>query len=202
MKMNYSLIRTLFALVIGLILVCVPDKSAEYIVVTLGILFLLSGLIALIGHYINKSNRKKAAAKIETSEEGEIAVLPVKRFPIEAVGSALLGLWFIIDPTFFSNLLMIVLSVILILCGLQQIIMLLMARKWKKAGFGFYIVPVLILLAGLYALLYPNQVLNTVLVVIGVTCLVYAAVELLHWFLFLRYKPQQVIEVKDEESKD
>lgn len=37
--MNYSLIRILFALVIGLVLVLWPNTAASYIVITIGVAF-------------------------------------------------------------------------------------------------------------------------------------------------------------------
>ena len=37
--MNYSLIRILFALVIGLVLVLWPNTAASYIVITVGVAF-------------------------------------------------------------------------------------------------------------------------------------------------------------------
>ena len=39
-SMNYSLIRTICALVIGLVLVLWPDAAINYIVITIGVLFL------------------------------------------------------------------------------------------------------------------------------------------------------------------
>ena len=74
--MNYSLIRILFALVIGLVLVLWPNTAASYIVITVGVAFLIPGVISLFGYF----GRKK-------SEDG---VSP--RFPIEGVGSLLFGL--------------------------------------------------------------------------------------------------------------
>lgn len=200
MKINYSLIRILFALVIGLVLVCVPDKSAEYIVVTLGLLFLISGLVALLGHFISKSVAKKTQVSINTDEKEDTAVIPIKRFPIEAIGSVFLGIWFIVDPAFFDNLLTVVLSIILILGGLQQIVMLLIARKWKKAGFVFYIIPLIILFAGIYTLLNPNGSCSTWYIVIGATCLLYGVSELLNYFMFFRYHLCMIQEIKEEKE--
>ena len=44
--MNYSLIRILFALVIGLVLVLWPNTAASYIVITVGVAFLIPGVSA------------------------------------------------------------------------------------------------------------------------------------------------------------
>ena len=45
--MNYSLIRILFALVIGLVLVLWPNTAASYIVITIGVAFLIPGVSSL-----------------------------------------------------------------------------------------------------------------------------------------------------------
>ena len=59
------------------------------------------------------------------------------------------------------------------------------------AGTGrFYVVPVLILLAGLVALFNPTGVRSTAFIIIGISSLVYAASELLNWFKFTRRRPK------------
>ena len=88
--MNYSLIRILFALVIGLVLVIWPNAAASYIVITVGVAFLIPGVISLFGYF----GRKR--------QEGEAA----PRFPIEGIGSLLFGLWLIVMPEFFADVLM------------------------------------------------------------------------------------------------
>lgn len=55
--MNFSLIRILFALVIGLVLVLWPDAAVDYIVITVGIAFLLPGVISLIGYFSRKKRK-------------------------------------------------------------------------------------------------------------------------------------------------
>ena len=50
-SMNYSLIRTICALVIGLVLVLWPDAAINYIVINIGVLFLIPGFIVLIGYF-------------------------------------------------------------------------------------------------------------------------------------------------------
>ena len=94
--MNYSLIRILFALVIGLVLVIWPNAAASYIVITVGVAFLIPGVISLFGYF----GRKRP--------EGEAA----PRFPIEGIGSLLFGLWLIVMPEFFADVLMFLLGFI------------------------------------------------------------------------------------------
>ena len=98
--MNYSLIRTVCALIIGLVLVLWPDAAVQYLVITLGVLFLIPGFISIISYF---------AAKPEQGVS--------RRFPIEGTGSLLFGLWLVVMPGFFADVLMFLLGFILILGG-------------------------------------------------------------------------------------
>lgn len=181
---NNSLMRIIFAMIIGLVLVVWPDAAANYMAITIGILFIIPGIISTVGCFANKNMPELST-----------------RFPIEAVGSILLGLWLVIMPDFFVNILMFLLGFILIMAGIQQIASLFSARKWVRVPGLFYVIPVLILLAGITVLLNPGETLKTTFVIIGITCLVYAIAELINWFKFLRLKPQNkmIAPVEDAE---
>lgn len=170
---NYSLIRIVCALVIGLVLVLWPNAATNYIVITIGVLFLIPGFIALVGYFATKS-----------------APGGTRRFPVEAVGSFLFGLWLVVMPAFFADILMFILGFILILGGVQQIASLAAARRWMSVPGGFYVVPSLILIAGVVALFNPMGTRNAVLMVIGISSLVYAVSELTNWFKFDRRRPK------------
>lgn len=184
--MNYSLVRILFAVAIGLILVLWPDVAASYIVITIGIAFLLPGIISLIGYL---ANRGAASAKYS-------------RFPLEGIGSLLFGLWLIVMPDFFADVLMFLLGFILIMGGVQQIVSLFVARRWMAVPFAFYVVPSLILIAGVIALFNPTGVRNTAFVIIGVSSLVYALSELVNWLKFMRRRPKTSFSVSEDKIED
>ena len=143
--MNYSLIRILFALVIGLVLVLWPNTAASYIVITIGVAFLIPGVISLFSFFGRKRSEHE----------------PAPRFPIEGIGSLLFGLWLIVMPEFFADVLMFLLGFILIMGGVQQIASLSMARRWTPVPGIFYLVPSLILIAGVIALFNPTGVIRT-----------------------------------------
>lgn len=169
--LSYSFLRVICALVIGLILVMFPDQASDYLVITIGIVFLVPSLISIIGYFAQSAGMRR-------------------RFPIEGVGSLLFGLWLIIMPGFFADLLTFVLGFILVMGGVQQIASLSAARRWTTVSAGFYVVPVLILLAGLLALFNPTGVRSTAFIIIGISSLVYAASDLLNWFKFMRRRPK------------
>ena len=49
--MNYSIIRCICALVIGVLLVAWPEAAILYLVITIGVLFLVPGLFWLSGNF-------------------------------------------------------------------------------------------------------------------------------------------------------
>lgn len=169
--LSYSFLRAICALVIGLVLVMFPDQAGDYFVITIGVIFLVPLLVSIIGYFAQSTEMRS-------------------RFPIEGVGSLLFGLWLIIMPGFFADLLTFVLGFILVMGGVQQIASLSAARRWMPVPGGFYVVPVLILLAGLVALFNPTGVRSTAFIIIGISSLVYAASELLNWFKFTRRRPK------------
>ena len=177
MKTNYPLIRFLFALVVGLILVIWPNDAANFIVITIGILFLISGVVSLVGYTTSRSKKNPAA-----------------RMPFEGLGSLLFGLWLVIMPGFFTNIIMFLLGFILILAGIFQIASLTTARKSVRVPGAFYIIPSLVLIAGIVVVFSPNDALHTAFLIIGISSLVYALSELINIFKFKQFGQQEKIE--------
>lgn len=105
-------------------------------------------------------------------------------FPIEGAGSFLFGLWLVIMPTFFVNILMYVLGGLLVLAGIQQIISLISARKWAKVSLWFYLIPTLILTAGIVILSNPFSIAANTFIFMGAVILVYGITDLLNSYKF------------------
>ncbi|MEG1562960.1 MAG: DUF308 domain-containing protein, partial [Bacteroides sp.] len=126
---------------------------------------------------------------------------PSRRFPVEGVGSLFFGLWLVAMPDFFADVLMFMLGFLLMLGGIQQIATLSVARRWTNVPGGFYILPIVILLTGLVSLFNPAGVRHTVLIVIGLTSLVYALSELINWFRFSRLRPKTFVNNEIEEAE-
>ena len=173
--LNFAFWRALAALIIGVLLVMYPNEIGNYFIIIIGLVFLVPSIISLISHFF-------------VNNKEEIS----RRFPIEAIGSLLFGLWLMITPGFFADLLTYLLGFILIMGGVQQIASLLAARKWSEVPGGFFVMPVLILLAGLFALFNPGGIRSTAFIIIGVAAIVYAMTDLLNWFRFMRHRPKEV----------
>ena len=169
--LNGSTLRAATALVIGLILVLFPEQASEYLVIAMGVIFLVPSLIGIVGYF--------------THDHDEYS-----RFPIEAIGSLLFGLWLMIMPGFFADLLTIVFGFILLMGGIYQLTSLCLSRRVMPVPGIFFVTPVLILLAGVMALFNPTGARSTALIILGIGSLIYALTELVNFFRFVRRRPK------------
>lgn len=165
---NATLVRSILAIVLGFVLVIWPDAAVNYLVILIGVLFMLPGLYAVAHHFLRPSS----------PEEGQ------RIFPIEAMGSVLLGALLVAMPTFFVNILMYLLGGVLVVAGLQQLIALIRARKWSEVPLGFYLMPALLLLTGLMLLAYPFDAVANTFVIFGLAILFYGTTELINAYKF------------------
>jgi len=147
-----------------------PGDVANYLVITIGVLFLIPGLVGIIGYFASRKDSHN-------------------RFPIEGIGSLLFGLWLVFFPDSVVKFLMYILGFVLLLGGIHQLYTLIVARKWTRVSVGFFIVPVLILIASLFILVSPRESQETVFMIIGITSIVYSLSELLNYFRFINRKP-------------
>ena len=83
--MNHSVIKCICAIIVGVLLVAWPEAAVAYLVIAIGALFFIPGLYALWG-YLYKGRRLGVS------------------FPLVGVGSALFGLWLMINPAFFVGI--------------------------------------------------------------------------------------------------
>ncbi|WP_106831186.1 HdeD family acid-resistance protein [Parabacteroides pacaensis] len=171
-KIDNAILRSAFAIILGLVLVLWPGSAVQYLVVVIGVLFIVPGVISLVGYFTAKSKSPDFSPS----------------FPIESAGSILFGLWLVSMPTFFVNILMYVLGVLLILAAIQQIVSLSSAKKWTTVPVPYYIFPILILLCGIVILAYPFTVAASAFMFLGVVILVYGAGELFSWYRFAKQK--------------
>lgn len=176
--MNYSVIRGICAVVIGLLLVVWPETAILYLVISIGALFLIPGLVSIVSYVMN----------------GRKMRMP---FPIVSVGSSLFGLWLMISPAFFVGILMYVLGVVLVFAGISQIITLLNTRSWTPVATGYFVIPVLVLLAGMVVLLNPFAAATIPFVILGVSCMVYGISDIINRIRFRKKDNYQEVVVEE-----
>lgn len=180
---GYSVVSSLCALVMGVLLVMWPEAAVIYLVITVGVLFLLPGLYGIFAYL---ASRRQA--------EGGRA------FPVVALGSALLGLWLIVMPDFFVGTLMYVLGALLVFGGVSQLMNFISIRKLTGTVPGiFYVLPVLLLLAGILILVNPFEAAKVPFIVLGVSSIVYGLTDL---FRIIRYRQKKEAGITDVEVID
>ena len=164
---NYFMVRAISAFILGAILLCFPKNAVLFVVTAIGVLFIVPGLISLINYF--------ATAREERSD------IP---FRLAGIGSILFGVLLVSVPNFFVNILMYLLGTLLLLGGISQIATLIRVRKITTVAVPFYVIPLLIVVAGFLVLFNPFKTAETIFTLIGVTCLFYGIMEFIYRFKF------------------
>ena len=133
-----SIFRALCAIVVGVLLLKYPQDGVTWLTVAIGVLFLISGIIAVIA-YVNA--RKHAGEYTITDQQGRIIRGGQPTFPIVGTGSIILGLILAATPGVFINGLMYILGAIMILGGINQLMNLVSARRLGSVPLGFWVAP-------------------------------------------------------------
>lgn len=170
--MNYGIMRCVSAIAIGLLLMVWPEAAIIYLVIAIGAMFFLPSLFSLVGYFMKGR---------------QLGMY----FPIISLGSLLFGLWLMVSPAFFVGILMYVLGVVLVFAGISQIANLLNARSHTVVPLGYYIMPVLILLAGIVVLTNPFAAASVPFIILGVSSAIYGITELINIYKF-RKKEEKV----------
>ena len=171
--MNYGMMRCVSAIAIGILLMVWPEAAILYLVIAIGAMFFLPSLFSLVGYFMKGR---------------QLGMY----FPIVSLGSLLFGLWLMISPAFFVGILMYVLGAVLVFAGNSQIAHLLRARSYAAVPFGYYVMPVLVLLAGLVVLVNPFAAVAVPFIILGVSSTVYGITELINLYKF-RKKEEKVM---------
>ena len=163
--MNYGMMRCMSAIAIGILLMVWPEAAIVYLVIAIGAMFFLPSLFSLVGYFMKGR---------------QVGMY----FPIISVGSLFFGLWLMMSPGFFVGILMYVLGAVLVFAGISQIASLLGARSHAVVSFGYYVMPVLILLAGLVVLANPFAAATIPFIILGVSSTAYRITELINLYKF------------------
>ena len=179
-----SVFRAICAIAIGIMLIKYPDNTVTWITIVIGVLFLLSGIISLVVYYHSLRQYSKqeslSGGVYITDSEGQRIEIPKPTFPIVGVGSAILGLLLALTPNVFVKGLMYIIGGILVLGAVNQFMNLLNARRFGKIGFGYWILPCIILLTGLYVIIRPMDPPAMAMLILGWCTLVYGVTELIN----------------------
>lgn len=172
-----SLFRALCAIVVGVLLIEYRETTMTWLTIAIGVLFFLSGVISLASYY--GSRKQDSDVEVFDAEGNKIAG-GSPSFPIVGLGSLILGIILALLPQTFIHWLMYILAAILILGAINQYISLGRVAKIGHVGVGFWIMPSLLLLAGIIIIVYPMQSASLPLFILGWCMIVYGVVEVVN----------------------
>ena len=198
-----SFFRAICSIVIGILLLKYPDNSVTWLTMAIGILFLLSGIIALISYW---TARRHAGEYTITDAEGNIISGSQPSFPIVGIGSVILGLTLMLSPDMFVRWLMYILGAMIILGSINQLIVLIAARRFGSIGAFFWIAPIVLLIIGILIFVKPMKSAELPLIILGWCMLVYGVTEVINslmvYSLRKRMKRQQEEAAKGLEAEE
>ena len=154
-------IRALTAIAIGMVMVMSRTNALELAVRIIAAFLLASGVVSLIVGYRQRSN-------------GTMSLMG-----FNGVVDIILGLMLFMFPGFVSGLLIYVIAFLLICFGLFQMVGLISANRVMRVGLWSFVMPLLVLAAGLFLIAKPAFVGEAIGVVAGASLIMYGASELL-----------------------
>lgn len=163
--MKSILVRSISSIIVGGLLVAFHNQAAVWLIVLIGCLFLGPGIYSMITFWTLRNT------------EGYRPV-----FPIVGLGSVILGLWMIFNPSFFARSIMFALGGLLVVAAIGQLAAVIRARKVAPAPFLFYAIPVFLLLAGIFVITNLDEAVALPFYIVGISMVVYGIVEMIHYF--------------------
>ena len=176
--LQISAIRAIIVLVTGFLLVRYREETMTWMTITVGILFLLSGLVSCIAYYFEKEKVAKKTATAEQQEgEQEEENLKSPSFPIAGVGSIALGIILAVMPNTFITWVVYILAALLILGAVGQFMNLARSRQYARVPVYMWLFPTVILAIAILLISKPIETAQLPLLVLGWAFMYYGVLE-------------------------
>ena len=197
--LQISAIRAIIVLVTGFLLVKYREETMTWMTITVGILFLLSGLVSCIAYYFEKEKVAKKTAKAEQQEgQQEEDNLKSPSFPIAGVGSIALGIILAVMPNTFITWVVYILAALLILGAVNQFMNLARSRQYARVPVYMWLFPTVILAIAILLISKPIETAQLPLLVLGWAFMYYGVLE---FILIIRMYLVRKSYEKAEEAK-
>ena len=176
--LQISAIRAIIVLVTGFLLVRYREETMTWMTITVGILFLLSGLVSCIAYYFEKEKVAKKTEKAEQQEgQQEEENLKSPSFPIAGVGSIVLGIILAVMPNTFITWVVYILAALLILGAVNQFMNLARSRQYARVPVYMWLFPTIILAVAILLISKPIETAQLPLLVLGWAFMYYGVLE-------------------------
>ena len=206
--------RALSTMLIGALIIVFPTNTTQYMVMTIGMLFLVPGLLSIISYIKQRKKIPDTKTTGDNTDDSKIITAKTKAmFPLIGLGSVLFGLILLFFPDVFQKALFYLLGFFLVVAGGAQMFSLFKLSKIYKIHFVPYIISLLITLAGA-GVAYTNY-LDTInknvttpetatiprtAIIFGVTSIIYGIVEIIYALYFRNPEPKKTKATQTNES--
>ena len=173
--LQISAVRAIIVLVTGFLLVKYREDTMTWMTITVGVLFLISGLVACMVYYFEKEKVAKKTAKAALQEGQQES----PSFPIAGVGSIVLGIILAVMPNTFTTWMVYILSALLILGAVNQFMNLARSRQYARVPVYMWVFPTISMVVAILLISRPieTDALFFTLKVIGWAFMYYGVLE-------------------------
>ena len=178
--LQISAVRAIIVLVTGFLLVKYREDNMTWMTINVGVLFLISGLVACMVYYFEKEKVAKKTAKAALQEgQQEEEDLKSPSFPIAGVGSIVLGIILAVMPNTFTTWMVYILSALLILGAVNQFMNLARSRQYARVPVYMWVFPTISMVVAILLISRPieTDALFFTLKVIGWAFMYYGVLE-------------------------
>ncbi len=151
---NYSVVRGILMLIFGVCLLMWPGSTVGLIIKIIAAFFLAAGLLTLI-----------IALNVNVKDGSGVPFLSIVNICVYLI----LGLLIFLFPGFFLGLIAFLFGAVLLFAGIGQLVNLYQSSKYGPVSGGLYIIPVLIVLAGIALFFSPGSSTAFITMVFGVS---------------------------------
>lgn len=152
-----SILRGLFAVIFGVLLVAWPLNTVGIIVKIVAAFLIAVGVVSLF-----------LAAKLKKSS----GAIPLVMFS-SAIATLLFGTLIFLFPNFFVGFIAFLFGAVILIAGLGQLANLYYSSKYAKLSGGYYIAPILITLCGIMLFFFPGVSSQALTMIFGYTTIIY-----------------------------
>lgn len=166
MKTANNWLTAVIVFVVGVLLIVWHGRIdvLEWIVMAVGLMLVIPGAYSFISAIARRSSPEGCYSAAASTI-------------VASLGALALGIWMLVTPTFFVGLLAYIFGAILVLYGIFHIVVI---RFWSAPyvlPWWFYVIPVLMIAAGVVILCSSVRTMNSVVVLITGISLVASAVN-------------------------
>lgn len=177
---NSNLFQAIIVGLVGVLLIFLHNRIEllDWVSIAIGLMFILPALYVLC------------------SSIGSKRTLPVS-VSFVSVGGVILGLLMCIFPSTFAGFFVYVFAALLVIFGIYQIVDVASWSKTVRLPFFFYIIPILMVAAGIIILCTDLRDINTVVVLITGIALVASSVNSIMEYIGTRKANVKAGEISD-----